>query len=159
LKKLSGRESRFKRNTNHIISKRIVSVAKGTSRAIAIENLKGFRATVRRADRERFGKWAFNQLRNFIEYKAKLAGIPVVAVNPRNTSRTCSNCGYFSKSNRKSQALFSCSNCGLSTNADLNASKVIALAASVNKRIAVHANSPISETPGTASYPTLVGSV
>ncbi|HEX3036594.1 MAG TPA: transposase, partial [Thermodesulfobacteriota bacterium] len=47
LKKLSGRESRFKRNTNHIISKRIVSVAKGTSRAIAIENLKGFRATVR----------------------------------------------------------------------------------------------------------------
>src|SRR5205085_11817273 len=65
LKKLAGRERRFKRNTNHTISKQIVSLAKGTRQAIGIEDLKGFRATVRKADRERFGKWSFDQLRNF----------------------------------------------------------------------------------------------
>jgi putative transposase len=159
LKKLSDREARFKKNVNHRISKQIVSIAKGTSRAIAIENLKGFRAMVRKADRERFGKWSFNQLRTFMEYKARLAGIPVLLVNPRNTSRTCSQCGYISRSNRKSQALFSCKNCGFSTNADLNASKVIALTASVNTRIAVGSDSLNIPTPRTASSPTLVGSV
>lgn len=43
LKKLSGRERRFKRNVNHTISKQIVQSAKDTHRAIALENLKGFR--------------------------------------------------------------------------------------------------------------------
>lgn len=141
LKKLSGKEARFKRNTNHIISKKIVSKAKDTSRAIALEDLKGFngRNTVRKAERERFGKWAFNQLRSFIEYKAKLAGVLVIIVNPRNTSRTCSVCGCVSKRNRKSQSIFSCIDCGTTLNADYNAAKNIALLGSVNSRIAVHA--------------------
>src|SRR6266851_7574265 len=38
LKKLSGREARFKRNTNHVISKRIVQKAKAHHQAIAIED-------------------------------------------------------------------------------------------------------------------------
>ena len=37
---ISGRESRFRRNTNHIISKRIVEKAKDTGKAIALEDLK-----------------------------------------------------------------------------------------------------------------------
>ena len=41
LKKLAGRESRFSRHTNHVISKQIVAEAKGTGRGIAIEDLKG----------------------------------------------------------------------------------------------------------------------
>ncbi len=41
LKKLSVRESRFARNTNHIISNEIVQNAKGTSSAI--EDLSGIR--------------------------------------------------------------------------------------------------------------------
>jgi len=141
LKKLSGKEARFKRNTNHIISKKIVSKAKDTSRSISLEDLKGFngRRTVRKAERERFGKWAFNQLRSFIEYKAKLAGVLMIAVDPRNTSRTCSVCGCISKRNRKSQAIFSCIDCGTTLNADHNAAKNIALRAAVNPPIAVYA--------------------
>lgn len=42
LGKLSGKEARFKRNINHIISKKIVQSAKDTNRAIGLENLKGF---------------------------------------------------------------------------------------------------------------------
>ena len=151
LKKLSGKERRFKKNIDHIISKQIVQLTKDTSKGIALENLKGFKVTVRKAQREQFGKWAFNELRNFIAYKAKLNGIPVVFVDPRNTSRNCSRCGHISKSNRKTQSKFVCVQCGFSLNADLNAAINIASRASVNKPIAVHP--PVVMTPslGTAS--------
>ena len=141
LKKLSGREARFKRNTNHKIAKRIVQRAKDTCQAIAVEDLKGFsgRRTVRKAQREQFSKWAFDQLRRFIEYKAAIAGIPVYAVDPRNTSKGCSVCGYVAKSNRKSQGLFSCGSCGATLNADLNAAVNIAARAPVNVPIVASA--------------------
>jgi putative transposase len=134
LKKLSGRERRFKKITNHTISKKIISIAKDTSRGIALENLKGFngRRTVRKEQRDIFGKWSFDELGKFISYKAQLAGIPVVFVNPRNTSRMCSECGHISKSNRKSQSEFVCQCCGFSCNADLNGAKNIASGATAN---------------------------
>jgi putative transposase len=43
LKKRSGRERRFARDVNHCVSKAIVSTAQGTSRGIALEDLKGLR--------------------------------------------------------------------------------------------------------------------
>jgi transposase len=55
-----------------------------------------------------------------------MAGIPLVFVDPRNTSRTCSECGHCEKANRKSQAEFVCKHCGHSMNADLNAARNIA---------------------------------
>jgi IS605 OrfB family transposase len=128
LKKMRRSESSFIRHVNHVVSKEIVRIAKGTSRAIAIEDLRGIRSrvTVRRAQRHAHSGWAFSQLRKFIEYKAALAGVTVIAVNPRNTSRTCNACGYCSKSNRKSQSRFSCGSCGLVVHADYNAALNIA---------------------------------
>jgi len=139
LKKLSGREKRFKSDTNHVISKRIVSKAKGPHRALALEDLKGIRKgiTVRKGQRERFGKWAFDQLRRFVTYKALMEGVPVVLADPRNTSRTCSVCGSCDKANRKSQSHFSCLKCGTSENADINAAKNIRFRAAVNRPVAV----------------------
>jgi len=132
LVKLSGKERKFKRNTNHIISKRIVQIAKDTQRAIVLEDLKGFRATVRTEQREQFGKWAFYELRQFIKYKAQLAGIPLFIIDPKNTSRTCSKCGYIAKSSRKSQSEFTCIQCNFSLNADINGAMNIASRAPVN---------------------------
>ncbi len=113
--------------------------AKGTGRGIALEDLKGFsgQQTVRKSQKERFGKWAFDQLRRFITYKAKLDGVPVVTVNSRNTSRTCSACGHCDQANRKSQARFSCQKCDHTMNADLNAALNIAQKAKINPPIAV----------------------
>jgi len=53
LKKLSGKERRFAKDTNHRVSKQIVAKAKGTKRTIALEDLSGIRqrATVRRRRR------------------------------------------------------------------------------------------------------------
>lgn len=135
LKRLSGKERRFKRDNNHIIAKKLVRKAKGTLNAIALEDLKGFRATVGKAFRERFGKWSFDELRRFVEYKARIEGIPVVAIDPRNTSRTCSRCGHCEKANRVSQSEFTCRQCGFSTNADFNAAVNIAARAAVSRPI------------------------
>jgi len=128
LQQIAGKEARFRRHENHCISKSIVESAKRTGRGIALENLKGIsqRITARGGDaRNKLGSWGFFQLRTFIEYKAKLAGIPVVLVNPRNTSRTCSQCRHCEKANRKSQAVFSCKCCGYVANADKNAARNI----------------------------------
>lgn len=153
LKKIAKKQSRFQKDSNHCISKKIVSIAKGTERAIALENLEGIcsQQKVRKADRQRFGSWAFYQLDNFIKYKAKIAGVPVIFVDPKNTSRTCSICGFISKSNRKSQSLFSCKSCGATINADFNGAVNIAFKAIVNQPIAVHPHILYTLTPGTAS--------
>lgn len=150
LKKLSGQEREFKRNINHTISKKIVQIAKDTQQAIALENLKGFRVTVRKEQREQFGKWAFHELRKFIEYKAKLSGIPVHLVNPKNTSRTCSQCGHIAKANRITQSEFTCIQCGFSLNADINGAINIASRADVNQPIAVYSESLLAPVLGTA---------
>ncbi len=136
LKQLSGRESRFRRSVNHIVSKRLVSKAKDTHRQIALEDLKGVSdSTVRHSQRRRHKSWAFSQLRQFITYKAIVAGVLVKLVDPRNTSRTCPQCGFVSKSNRKSQSLFSCQQCGFASNADLVGATNISRKAPVNEPI------------------------
>jgi IS605 OrfB family transposase len=114
-------EMRFATDTNHCISKAIVRTAQGTDRGIALENLRGIldRVTVSRPQRRTLHSWAFNQLRQFIAYKAVLAGVPIVLVDPRNTSRTCPACGHVAAANRKSQACFQCLSCGLAGHADI----------------------------------------
>ncbi|TME08734.1 MAG: transposase, partial [Chloroflexi bacterium] len=65
--------------------------------------------------------WAFSQLRMYITYKAAWASVPVRFVDPRNTSRTCSQCGHCEQANRQTQASFRCKQCGFCLNADINA--------------------------------------
>jgi putative transposase len=137
LKRISGKERRFKKDTNHMISKKIVSKAKGTTRAIALEDLKGIRsrATVRHTQRDRHSKWAFGELRFFIEYKAKREGVPLFLVNPRNTSRECPECHCMDKKNRPTRDTFKCIRCGLEAMADYVAARNIASRAPVNEPI------------------------
>lgn len=137
LKRLAGHEARFRSDVNHTISKRIVQKAKDTARGIALEDLKGIRerATVRRSQRAMHCGWSFFQLRARIEYKGRLAGVAVVAVDPRNTSRTCPSCGHVDKANRRSQSEFCCKSCGFSDNADHVGSVNIARKAAVMRPI------------------------
>lgn len=127
LKKLSGKEGRFRKHVNHCISKEIVANAERDRCAIAVEDLTDIRKRVkaRKASRNRLHGWAFRQLRSFVEYKARLSGIPVVAIDPRNTSRTCPCCGVIDKANRRTQAQFSCVHCGHKAAADYVAARNI----------------------------------
>lgn len=133
LKKLSGKQARFQKQVNHTISKQLVQKAQDTHRAIALEDLSGIReAPVRHSQRSKHSNWSFYQLRQFISYKAKRAGVTVIVVDPRNTSRTCPKCGHVDKSNRRTQSLFSCVSCGFSAPADTVAAENISVRAAVN---------------------------
>ena len=134
LRKRSGRERRFQKDTNHVISKRLVAKAAKECKALALEELRGIRerAPVQHPQRRRHSNWAFGQLRQFLTYKALLAGVVVWSVDPRNTSRTCSQCGFCDKRNRKTQSHFECLQCGYVAVADVNAAINIAYRAAVN---------------------------
>lgn len=134
LRKLSGREARFRHHVNHTISKRIVAKAQGTGRGIALEELGGIRdrVTVSRSQRATLHSWSFYDLRQKIAYKAQMCGVPVVHVDPRNTSRECPVCGCVDKRNRPNQATFSCIQCGHTAHADYNAAVNIRRRAAVN---------------------------
>ncbi len=143
LKKRSKKEKLFARDVNHCVSKKIVAKAKALGCGIAFEDLKGIRKrtekTVRKSQRRQHSSWAFYQLRQFIEYKAKIAGVPIVLVNPRNTSRTCPICGYVAKENRPSRDKFCCQACGYAAPADNVAAVNIGRRASVNRPYAATA--------------------
>lgn len=129
LKKLSKRQARFHRDCDHVLSKRIVQNTPSGS-TIVLENLKNIRETSKigrgKQDKKvstkrRLHSWTFAQFDGFITYKAQERGIQVVKVDPRHTSQQCSRCGHQHRSNRKSQSLFLCRECGYCLNADLNA--------------------------------------
>lgn len=152
LRILSGQEQRFAKDVNHVLSKRIVAKAKRTKRAIAVEDLTSIRTWVRarRSQRATLHSWAFAQLRGFIGYKAHLSGVPVHAVDPRNTSRTCPQCGCIDKANRKTQALFLCTSCGFAGPADVIAAGHISRRALVSAPYVSDADTALSVAPGTS---------
>jgi len=135
LRKRRASETRFSAHVNHEISKQIVAAAERTSRGIAIENLDGIRARIRarRPQRRVLHSWAFADLQAKIAYKAKRVGIPICYVDPRNTSRECRVCGHIEKANRKTRDNFVCLACGHTADADVNAARVIASRADVDR--------------------------
>jgi len=152
LQQFSGKESRFAHDVNHCISKQLVKNAKDTGRGIALEDLNGIRdrVTVRRRQRDVLHSWSFDDLQMKIAYKAKRAGVPVQWVDPRNTSRQCSGCGYADKANRPSQSTFLCTRCGHAAHADVNAAINIGRRGSVN---APNAVGEVGENPAPTASP------
>ena len=65
----------------------------------------------------------WGMFRQFLAYKLDYNyGTELIEVNPRYTSQCCSSCGHTHADNRKNQSNFQCMQCGLTMNADLNAS-------------------------------------
>ncbi|RQG89494.1 RNA-guided endonuclease InsQ/TnpB family protein [Natrarchaeobius chitinivorans] len=116
-------EGRFKQ-TLHRISNELIAEARdhGCS-VIAFEDLTDIRE---RTDASWGHKWAFNRLYEYVEYKALEYGIDVKRVNPKNTSRRCSHCGFTHPDNRDGES-FECLKCGYENHADYNAAKNIGL--------------------------------
>ncbi|WP_211116276.1 RNA-guided endonuclease InsQ/TnpB family protein [Glycomyces buryatensis] len=120
LKARSRREARAVKDNNHRIAKQLVAKAERTGRGIGLEELKGIRDRVRltAAQQGELNSWSFYQLQAFIAYKAKRAGVPVVVIDARNTSRRCPLCGHTEKANRPTRDVFACVGCGLAAAAD-----------------------------------------
>jgi putative transposase len=137
LRHLAGQQARFQHDVNHTISKKLVDRAQRSCAAIGLEDLSGIRSRVkaRRSQRPRHANWGFFALRQYITYKAALAGVLVILVDPRHTSQECFHCGHIAKANRPSQDVFSCQRCGYTTKADFNAAQNIKARAAVKQRI------------------------
>jgi len=56
-----------------------------------------------------------------LEYKAQLHGRKIIKVEPEDTSKTCSNCGYIFHELKLSDRIFKCPLCGFRIDRDLNA--------------------------------------
>jgi len=134
LKKLSGRMARFARDVNHRISRGLITKAKDTLCLISLEDLEGIkrRVTVRKSQRRDHHSWSFDQLRQFLTYKAAVAGVPLIFVDPAYTSQECPICHCVSKSNRPTRDDFRCICCGFSGPADNIAATNIAARVAVN---------------------------
>ncbi|MGL6069920.1 RNA-guided endonuclease InsQ/TnpB family protein, partial [Craterilacuibacter sp.] len=59
------------------------------------------------------------EFRRQLDYKLAWHGGHLIAVPPRNTSRTCPCCGHVSADNHQTQARFECVECGYENNADV----------------------------------------
>jgi putative transposase len=98
MRRLLDREGRRERNRVrqrlHRISKRLVRFAKDGKAAIVLEDLTLHGAGGRsRLMNRRLSSWPRREIHRQIEYKAALAGVPVIKVNPAWTSKTCPACG------------------------------------------------------------------
>ncbi|MBI3413186.1 MAG: IS200/IS605 family element transposase accessory protein TnpB [Candidatus Aenigmarchaeota archaeon] len=85
---------------------------------------------------QNFGKQindaGWNTFANMISYKAESAGCKIVFVDPKNTTKMCSNCGELVEK-ELSERVHNCPSCGLSIDRDLNAARNILIRATVGQ--------------------------
>lgn len=118
VKKLGDKENRVMRDTDHKLSRQIVdfAVSNGVG-TIKMENLQNIRQQARksRKNNRSLHSWSFYRLASYIEYKAKLAGIEVVFVDPAYTSQRCPACGAL---NHADDRIYHCT-CGYHSHRDI----------------------------------------
>ena len=103
----------------HQVANSVLRFAEERKSAIVLEDLKGMRPRKSKELNRRLSLWPRRKLHQIIEYKARWKGIPVVKVDPRNSSRTCPICGRIKYS--RMGAEFAC-NCGWHLDRHINAS-------------------------------------
>ena len=118
IKRINNKEQRIMKDIDHKISHDIVKTAVSHDvKVIKLERLANIRSTTRtsRKNNHSLHIWSFYRLAQFIEYKAKLAGIKVEYVNPAYTSQKCPVCGNVHHANDRN---YTCS-CGFHIHRDL----------------------------------------
>ena len=68
---------------------------------------------------------SWREIRRQLEYKCAWHGKQLVTVNPRKTSQICSNCGYDDGKHTLDIRQWTCPNCGVNHDRDINAAKNI----------------------------------
>lgn len=112
IRKSEDKEQRWMQDQDHKISRAIVNFAiEQHVSEIRLEHLEGIRQTTRisRKNEKNLHTWSFYRTAQYIEYKAKLAGIKVVYVDPAYTSQLCPVCGVRHKMKDRR---YKCSTCG-----------------------------------------------
>ena len=103
----------------HQVAISVLKFAEKRRSAIVLEDLRGMRPKRSKELNRRLSLWPRRKLLQIIEYKAQWKGIPVVKVDPRNSSRTCPICGRIQYSRMGTE--FACE-CGWRLDRHINAS-------------------------------------
>ena len=123
LRRAFGRERRYVEHINDEISKSTVADAVRLGiRLIVLEDLTDIRKRMRAGlkVRARLHRWPFRELQQKIVDKVCRAGIEVIFVDPRYTSKTCPHCHAIGT---RQKYRFVCKNCGCRAHSDLNAGR------------------------------------
>lgn len=129
LDNLNEKEKNYAKTYNHMLSKRIIEFAKKNKASqINLELLSmsdGDNSAIIRY-------WGYYQIQTMLEYKAEREGIKIMYIDPYHTSQKCSCCGHYEVGQRLVQEEFicknpKCKNHNKIVNADLNASRNIAM--------------------------------
>lgn len=127
LKKMKTRERKIFKTALNKISRQIISFAESANAGIKFENLFTYRYRHYHEDEGSyefsFENGSFLSLLHLVEKRALDRGIPIMYVDPSNTSKRCSRCGKFGRRSRKR---FECPHCGYVIHADVNAALNIA---------------------------------
>lgn len=118
IKRINNKEQRIMKDIDHKISHDIIETAVAHNvKVIKLERLANIRSTTRtsRKNNPSLHTWSFYRLAQYIEYKAKLAGIKVEYVNPAYTSQKCPVCGSVHHADDRN---YICA-CGFHTHRDL----------------------------------------
>lgn len=106
----------------HLLTKMLVTEARARQATLAIEDLHLPRGGGRgRRMRRRLSSWPQRELHRQLEYKAEEQGVPILKVNPRNTSKTCPRCGEIKERRMRVGRVFVCTSCGWRCDRQLNA--------------------------------------
>lgn len=135
LKKIKNREKRKITDLEHKISHEVVAFAKINNKGIRVEDLGGIRQRAKssKSFKGALNSWSFYRLQTFIEYKAKLQGIPFQKIDPSYTSQKDSRTGLLGI--RKGKVFRSSE--GRVDDADVNAAFNIANTSSSIRRLHV----------------------
>jgi len=118
IKKWKHNEQRSVRHEVHAVTRRIVDHAKRMNAVIVVGDLEGIRDRDKgRGFNRRLGSQPFYVFKQLLTYKANWEGIRVLTVPEAYTSQTCSRCGM---RGQRVAGRFSCQNCGLRVDADVN---------------------------------------
>lgn len=117
-----GKEARFSKNE---LSKIVNDVIDDSIKTVVIEDLTGLHQKKKSKNFNRLkNMWSPSLFAQLLENRCELLGIEVIQVDPKYTSQMCNCCGHIDKRNRKS-SVFTCTRCGYSSHADINAAKNI----------------------------------
>lgn len=133
--KLQSKINKSYESLNHQLSAAVVDFAKNHGAGtIQMEDLTGLSEVL--TGTFLGSRWRYHQLQQFIEYKAAENNIVVRRINPKFTSRRCSECGFihgefdraYRDRNRENGqvAKFVCPQCAYEADPDYNAARNIA---------------------------------
>lgn len=118
VKRINDKEQRIMKDIDHKLSHDVVETAVAHNvKTIKLERLANIRSTTRtsRKNNHSLHNWSFYRLAQFVEYKAKMAGIAVEHVNPAYTSQTCPVCSHVHHANDRN---YTCK-CGFHIHRDI----------------------------------------